>query len=111
MGISKRVEEFLKEMYGIVEAFVNKEEIGFDDEAKKRNLKAMTMFVDGMQLMADGLDQMDTIIIKGLTESFTKALVSSFTGDSNDMGSLVNLMKNEPNAPLMGHRKDADGQA
>jgi len=101
MRMSENVEEALKELYGIVETFVNKEEIGLDDKAKKRNLEAMGMVVDGVQLMADGLEQMDHIILKGLMESFMNAMMSNFAYDVSDMKSFMDLMDpltNEPNA-------------
>jgi hypothetical protein len=99
MSISEKIEESLKELYGIVETFVNNEEIGLDDEAKKRNLEAMGMVVDGVQLMADGLERMDHMILKGLTESFVNAMMSNLTYDENDMRTFMGLLTNDPQPP------------
>jgi len=94
MRISEQMEEPLKELYGVVEAFINKEEIGLDDASKKRNLEAMGMVVDGVQLMADGLEQMDPIILRGLTESFVNALMSNMSYDQGDLDTLMGVFSN-----------------
>jgi len=92
MSISENIEESLKELYGIVESFVDREEIGLDEEGKKRNLEAMGMVVDGVQLMADGLEQMDPLILRGLTESFVNALMSNMNYDHEDFKTFVGLL-------------------
>lgn len=95
MSISEQMEEPLKELYGVVEAFINKEEIGLDDASKKRNLEAMGMVVDGVQLMADGLEQMDPIILRGLTESFVNALMSNMSYHPEDFKAFMGIFTNE----------------
>jgi hypothetical protein len=95
MSISEQMEEPLKELYGVVEAFINKEEIGLDDASKKRNLEAMGMVVDGVQLMADGLEQMDPIILRGLTESFVNALMSNMSYHPEDFRAFMGIFTNE----------------
>lgn len=92
MSISEQIEESLKELYSVVEAFINNEELGLDDCAKNRNLEAMGMVVDGVQLMADGLEQMDTIILRGLTESFINALMSNLSYHPEDLKSFVGML-------------------
>lgn len=91
MSISEQMEESLKELYGVVEAFVNNNELGLDDEDKKRNLEAMGMVVDGVQLMAEGLERMDPIILRGLTESFVNALMSNMSYDQGDLDAFVGM--------------------
>jgi hypothetical protein len=94
MSISERIEESLKELYGIVEAFVNSNELGLDAEARKRNLESMGMVVDGVQLMAEGLEHMDPIILRGLTESFVNALMSNMSYDQGDLDTLMGVFSN-----------------
>lgn len=95
MSISEQMEEPLKELYGVVEAFINKEEIGLDDASKKRNLEAMGMVVDGVQLMAEGLERMDPIILRGLTESFVNALMSNMSYHPEDFRAFMGIFTNE----------------
>lgn len=95
MSISENIEESLKELYSIVESFVDKEELGLDDDAKKKNLKAMGMVVDGVQLMANGLEQMDPLILQGLTESFVNALMSNMSYHSEDFKTFVGAFMGE----------------
>jgi len=92
MSIYESIEESLKELYGIVESFVDREEIGLDEEGKKRNLEAMGMVVDGVQLMADGLEQMDPLILRGLTESFVNALMSNMNYDHEDFKTFIGIL-------------------
>lgn len=92
MSISEQIEESLKELYGVVESFVNNEVLGLDGEAKKRNLAAMGMVVDGAQLMADGLEQMDRIILQGLAESFMNALMSNLTHEPEDFEAFMSAL-------------------
>lgn len=95
MSISEQMEEPLKELYGVVEAFINNKEIGLDDAAKERNLEAMGMIVDGVQLMADGLEQMDPLILQGLTESFVNALMSNMSYHPEDFKTFVGAFMGE----------------
>lgn len=109
MSIYESIEESLKEMYGIVESFVDKGEIGLDADAKKRNLEAMGMVVDGVQLMAEGLERMDTIILRGLAESFVNALMSNIDCDQEDFRRFVGLpTKDQDEAPSWALEKMPD---
>lgn len=99
MSISEQMEESLKELYGVVEAFVNNNELGLDDEAKRRNLEAMGMVVDGVQLMAEGLERMDPIILRGLTESFVNALMSNMSHHPEDLKMFMGLLTHEEEPP------------
>jgi len=99
MSISEQMEESLKELYGVVEAFVNNNELGLDDEDKKRNLEAMGMVVDGVQLMAEGLERMDPIILRGLTESFVNALMSNMSHHPEDLKMFMGLLTHEEEPP------------
>lgn len=105
MSISEQMEESLKELYGVVEAFVNNDELGLDDEAKKRNLEAMGMVVDGVQLMAEGLEQMDHIILRGLTESFVNALMSNMSQHPEDLKMFVGMLTHEEGPPTWAIEK------
>jgi hypothetical protein len=105
MSISEQMEESLKELYGVVEAFVNNEELGLDDDAKKRNLEAMGMVVDGVQLMAEGLEQMDHIILRGLTESFVNALMSNMSHHPEDLKMFMGLLAHEEERPTWAIEK------
>lgn len=95
MSISDKIEKSLEELYDIVRGFVNKEELGFDADAKERNLKAMGMVVDGVQLMADGLEEMDPIILRGLTESFVSALMNNMSYRPEDIRTFVERLAND----------------